>query len=80
MAGKGEGNGRVTMAVLGTKLDTAIELLAKLERGPQADHDRIAALEGELERVKDRQSVVTMAVTAVNVVVSNVAAWLWTRR
>ncbi len=30
--------------------------------------------------MRDRQSVVTMALSAFNVVVANVAAWLWTRR
>lgn len=79
MAGKGEGNGRVTLAVLSAKLDVVIAKLEELSQGQRADHDRIAMLEGELNRLRDRQSVLMVALTGLNVVVSNVVGWLWTR-
>lgn len=43
------GNGRVTLAVLGTKIDTVIEQLRVIAECQQRDHDRLGKLESTAE-------------------------------
>lgn len=43
------GNGRVTMAVLATKLDQVLAELKEIKQCQQADHDRIGKLESRAE-------------------------------
>lgn len=62
----GNGNGRVTMAVLSTKLDTVIANQEEEKRRRQADHDRIEALEKDVAVVKDRQGLWATAITVFN--------------
>ena len=45
MADTSSDNGRVTMAVLGTKLDTVLQQLTELAACARADHDRVIGLE-----------------------------------
>jgi len=47
-------NGRVTMAVLGNKLDTALAVLDELRKCWQADHDKVTELAGTAERNIER--------------------------
>lgn len=48
------GNGRVTLAVLGNKMDTVIENLSTLTQAVSTDHDRLIAAEKDIEaNVKD---------------------------
>jgi len=42
-------NGRVTLAVLGTKLDMVLDKLDRIEALQQTDHDRIGVLEGRVD-------------------------------
>jgi len=42
-------NGRVTLAVLGTKLDSVLTKLDEMERCQRVDHDRIGKIESEAE-------------------------------
>jgi len=86
MAKTDNGNGRVTMAVLGTKLDTVIEKLEELQaqrnkdRDEQdKDHDRIGVLEGEINRVKDRQGVMAGLQAGLALLLSAAAAWWGSR-
>ena len=81
MAGRDsdDGNGRVTMAVLGTKLDTVIAKLDDLTRQQDSDHDRIGVLEGDLRRTNDRVSVWQAGQGALSVVLSALATWLGVR-
>jgi len=81
MAGRDsdDGNGRVTMAVLGTKLDTVIAKLDDLGRMQASDHDRIGNLEGELRRTNDRVSAWQAGQGALSVVLSALATWLGVR-
>lgn len=80
MADNKNGNGRVTMAVLSTKLDTVIAKLDELCRLQDADHDRIGALEGDIRRVNDRVSGWTVGQSFLTVLASSVAAFLGMRR
>ena len=75
-----EANGRVTMAVISTKLDTAISSLQRLETCYDLDHDVVLKLAGELGRVKDRQTVGAFVQGAISMALSAVAAWLGTRQ
>ena len=81
MAGRDsdDGNGRVTMAVLGTKLDTVIAKLDDLTRQQDSDHVRIGVLEGDLRRTNDRVSVWQAGQGALSVVLSALATWLGVR-
>ncbi len=72
-------NGRVTMAVLATKLDNIQELLKTKCTEQDVDHDRISTLEGEVKRVNDRVSGWAAIQTGVAVVLSTVAGYLGTR-
>ena len=74
-----EGNGRVTMAILSTKLDTVIAKLDELARLQASDHDRIGALEGEVRRTNDRISAWQAGQGALSITLSAVAAWLGVR-
>lgn len=78
MAGD-NGNGRVTMAILATKLDTVIAKLDDLGKLQASDHDRIGALEGELRRTNDRVSAWQAGQGALSVALSALAAWLGMR-
>lgn len=73
------GNGRVTMAILATKLDTVIAKLDQLASLQASDHDRIGALEGELRRTNDRVSVWQAGQAALTFIGSAVAAFLGMR-
>jgi len=42
-------NGRVTMAVLGTKVDAVLEKLGQIEVRCQEDHDRLTVTEGHVD-------------------------------
>ncbi len=79
MAKADNSNGRVTMAVISTKLDTVIEELKKLGTLQSADHDRIGELEGEVARVKDRQSVAAGLQAGLSMLLSALAAWWGSR-
>lgn len=74
-----DSNGRVTMAILATKLDTVIAKLDDLGRLQASDHDRIGALEGELRRTNDRVSAWQAGQGALSVVLSALATWLGVR-
>ena len=80
MTGDKNGNGRVTLAVLGTKLDTVIAKLDELGERQDADHDRIGDLEGELRRTNDRVSTWATGQSFLTVLASSVAAFLGMRR
>ncbi len=73
------GNGRVTMAVLSTKLDTVITKLDELGRVQDRDHDRIGALEGEVRRIDGRVSTWAAGQSALSVIASAIAAFLGVR-
>jgi hypothetical protein len=75
-----DGNGRVTIAVLGQKLDTIEELLRDQCRLQAADHDRIGNLEGELRRVNDRIGAFQAAQGLLTLIASTFAGWLGTRQ
>ena len=77
--GHDNSNGRVTMAVLGTKLDTVIAKLDELSRLQAMDHDRIGCLEGDLRRTNDRVSAWQAGQGALSVLLSAAAAWLGMR-
>jgi hypothetical protein len=73
-----DGNGRVTIAVLGQKLDTIEELLRDQCRLQAADHDRIGNLEGELRRVNDRTFQAAQGL--LTLIASSIAGWLGMRQ
>ena len=75
----GDSNGRVTMAILSTKLDTVITKLDSLAELQARDHDRIGALEGELRRTNDRVSAWQAGQGVLSVVLSALATWLGVR-
>lgn len=89
MAGRKEvaGNGRVTLALLGQKLDS-IEILLREQCKLQAmDHDRIAVLEGEdrrlserIERMGDRLNAFQIGQAILTAIASSIAGWLGSRR
>ena len=75
-----DGNGRVTLAVLGAKMDHIIKRLDESCQQQDRDHDRIGVLEGEVKRVDDRVSASNMGLSALSVVASSLAAFLGMRR
>lgn len=75
----GDSNGRVTMAILSTKLDTVITKLDSLAELQARDHDRIGALEGELRRTNDRVSVWQAGQAGLSMLLAAVAAWWGSR-
>ncbi len=75
----GENNGRVTMAILSTKLDTVIDKLDDLARLQATDHDRIGVVERDVAVVKERQGLWATAITVFNGVVAYVIARVATK-
>lgn len=73
------GNGRVTMAVIGTKLDYLITKVNDIEDCVTADHDRVGALEGEVKRIEGRVNGWAAAQSAFTTALSAIAAWLGMR-
>ncbi len=49
-------NGRITVAVLGEKIDTLQRTLEGYCKMQATDHDRLAVAEGDIKRVSDRVS------------------------
>ena len=74
------GNGRVTLAVLGAKMDHIIKRLDEQCQQQDRDHDRIGVLEGEVKRVDDRVSASALGLSALSVLASSLAAFLGIRR
>ena len=77
-------NGRVTMAILSTKLDQVLEWQKGRSPCPMEtlisdDHDRIGALEGRAQRIEDKQGVWTGIQTTISLALAAVAAWLGMR-
>ncbi len=79
MADNKDGNGRVTMAVLSTKLDQVIAKLDRLGEQQDQDHDRIGALEGEIKRTNDRVSGWTVGQAALSMILASIAGFLGMR-
>lgn len=73
------GNGRVTMAILSTKLDTVIDKLDELAQRQWTDHERISTLEGELRRTNDRISAWQAGQSALSLLLSGLATWVGVR-
>ena len=84
------GNGTVTLAVLGVKLDTLIEssqkaeayskaCLTDLEKKHEADHDKLLALEGRVQRNAERIGVWQAGQATFTAVVGAIASWIGTR-
>lgn len=73
------GNGRVTLAVLSTKLDMVIERLDELGTMVAQNHDRTIQLEGRVHRLEDRVTAWQGIQTAIAAVLAAVAAWLGVR-
>ena len=86
MAGKAA-NSRVTMALLGQKLDTIETMLRKQCELQSTDHDRISALEGEdkrlherIDRTNDRVTAFQAGQALLTVIASTLAGWLGARQ
>ena len=60
MDGKQDGNGRVTLAILSTKLDNVIALLEQQARQQREDHDAILAMRGDLRSKADVEALSKM--------------------
>ena len=60
----GDGNGRVTMAILGTKLDTVIDQLKELTDCVEQDHDKIVGYGQLLEDRGRRIAILEQQQTA----------------
>lgn len=54
MAEPDSSNGRVTLAVLGNKLDEVSKKLDRLSECWQTDHDRVTTLSGDAKHSEDR--------------------------
>lgn len=67
------------MAVLATKLDTVIAKLDRLSNQQSVDHDRLVALEGDVARVQDRQTVASGLQAGLSLLLSSLAAWWGSR-
>lgn len=73
-------DGEVTLAVLSNKIDTVIEKLDDLAERQQIDHDRISVNEGEILRLKDRQSIYMGVQTAIAAALSAIAGYIGIRK
>ena len=49
MAESGESNGKVTLAIIATKLDIIHQQLSELQQTVKADHDRLSKVESGIE-------------------------------
>ena len=72
-------NGRVTMAVLSTKLDQVLEWQKRMTTIISDDHDRIGALEGRAQRIEEKQSIWAGIQTTISLALAGIAAWLGMR-
>lgn len=80
------GNGKVTMAILGEKLDNIKEMLARTCERQDEDRTRLGIVErditridGEINRVQDRQSALAVAQGILSAVLSAIAGWFGSR-
>ena len=73
------GNGKVTLAVLGVKLDAVIEKLDHVEDCYARDHDKLTALEGKVQRNAERIGVWQAGQATFTAVVGAIASWIGTR-
>ena len=84
------GNGRVTMAVLATKLETyrdevrsyrdeSMRIYEELKRKHEDHDDRIRDLEVETAQMRERQRTSTGLLAALQLIGSAVATWLGVR-
>lgn len=78
-----DGNGRVTMAILATKLDALTEEVRSYHEmlcGRMDDHEhRIRAVEMQTASIAERQRTTTGILAALQLIGSTVAAWLGVR-
>ncbi len=82
----GENNGRVTVAVLGQKIDALTALVQEVRNDQRAQaHDITAlqsndvALSGRIDRTNDRISVWTVGQTGLGMLWAAIAAWWGSR-
>ncbi len=80
------GNGRVTMAVLGQKLDNLTALVQEMRASINAQSQQIGALQredvtlhGRIDRTNDRISAWSLGQGAFAMLLSAIAAWLGVR-
>ena len=78
-----DGNGRVTLAVLGTKMDNVTKLLEahiEIDRDSREKHaDRISANTTEVARLGERMKLITWGLVGLQAIGSTIAAFLGVR-
>ena len=86
MASKGDGNGRVTMALIGQKLDNLTTLVQEMRTSINSQSQQIGALQredialhGRIDRTNDRINALSLGQGAFAMLLSALAAWLGVR-
>jgi hypothetical protein len=86
MADRNDGNGRVTMALLGQKLDDAIRVLQEVRDCQKEQGKDITALQladadlsGRIDRTNDRVSVWQAGQAGLSTLLAAIAAWWGSR-
>jgi len=74
-----EGNGKVTLAVLGTKLDNILEQLKEYNKDAEDREARIRVLERQVGRLEERQGIIAGLQATYATIAAVIAGFLGTR-
>jgi len=74
-----DGNGRVTLAVLSTKLDHIIKRLDDFDDGAEGREIRIRTLEQKMIHIEERTGIAAALQAAFTAVAATLAGWIGTR-
>lgn len=83
-------NGRVTLAILSTKLDNLLEKIEEYHRDAEENaasirvdakerEQRIRCLEDKVGRIEERQGIIAAGQGVFTVIASSIAAWFGSR-